>query len=169
MLSSRMIANPNPPRRIKTSLIAGCTLACVAAATAVLVIARDTAAPAFAQALVPRALGKDEGNPRRDPLPLPMWFSARLYDDRDDCVRAKLDIWFNRGRYTPSLFVADAGGHEPDLSRIDVGRGSMVARQTRDRGPELSVSSIVVDRGETTIILGTGDCRFRIRVDKPDS
>jgi hypothetical protein len=133
-------------------------------------------APALAQSpeilwpeKLPRDDWKDKEAQHSGVLGLPMWFSTRLYLNRPNCVRAKLDIWLDRGRYTSSIFIAGASQSDPDLSRIDASNTTMNAQQTLDRDPSAKVANVKVNEdGKTTMILGLEGCRYRIQIDKAD-
>jgi hypothetical protein len=66
----------------------------------------------------------------------------RLFSDNPGCARAKLDVWFERGRHTYTMFMAGEGPAQ---------RADMHA-----------------DSDGTTILLGTEGCRHRIRIERAD-
>jgi hypothetical protein len=72
----------------------------------------------------------------------PMRAVERLFSDNPGCARVKLDVWFERGRHTYTVFMAgDGPAQRADLHSDSEG---------------------------TTILLGNEGCRHRIRIDRAD-
>jgi hypothetical protein len=72
----------------------------------------------------------------------PPRITQHLFNDNSACSNAKLDVWFERGRHTFSVFMVGDG-----------------LAQRADSRP---------DPDGTTILLGNEGCRYRIRIEKAD-
>lgn len=84
---------------------------------------------------------------KRDPLVgggTPVQLSSRLFPDSDDCVLAKVDIWFERGRVTHSLFMPGQRAEHYAEIRPGAAEG-------------------------TTIIVGGKNCLIRVRIERATS
>ena len=66
-------------------------------------------------------------------------FSHSLHEPDAGCARAKLDVWFDRGRYTFAIFDPGAPGR-----------------------------SVTNDESGTVVILGAGPCRYRVRIERAE-
>jgi hypothetical protein len=66
----------------------------------------------------------------------------RLFGDNPGCSHAKLDVWFERGRHTYTLFMTEDGSAQHADMRSD--------------------------SDGTTILLGSEGCRHRIRIERAE-
>jgi hypothetical protein len=81
---------------------------------------------------------------KRDPFVgggTPVHLSSRLFPDSDDCVRAKVDIWLERGRVTHSLFLPGQRAEHHAEIRPGAAEG-------------------------TTMIIGGKNCLIRVRIER---
>jgi hypothetical protein len=89
--------------------------------------------------LVTSPVSAQDGDVQHAP---PLRVTSGLYQNNPACPTAKLDLWFDRGRYTHTLFML-----EP------------VPEQHHDWS---------TDESGTVVLIGGDGCRIRIRIERAD-
>lgn len=90
----------------------------------------------------------------------------RFYRNNEDCVSAKIDLWFWRGRYAHQLFTTHS--RVPDRVASSPARtdGTPSSTETWEGDQDNPVTRQTVDADRTTILVGREGCRYRIRIER---
>jgi len=95
------------------------------------------------------------------------WMTKRFFKDNTDCVDAKLDLWFWRGRYTHQLFTARSSGEHDRLGPRPAASEQAPSSMSTWEGDKANpATQQFMDADSTTVLIGREGCRYRIRIER---
>ena len=95
------------------------------------------------------------------------WMAKRFFQDNPDCVSAKVDLWFWRGRYAHQLFTARSDGeHDRIGTRPAEVERALNSLSTWEGDKANPATQQIMDKDSTTVLIGREGCRYRIRIER---